>query len=833
MAQQSSAIASASKSSTNALAMYTSSGSSAISTAGLGVNGAISSSANRALQGASNLASNMPGAVNTDALTDVSRKNIDQAGAGVNAAANGIGSGPAFTAGADAEIANNAVLQRLDAGGSNATNITNQTLAQLRTNGDTGSTISSNAASTGTDVSKSFYYSALSISSASDDMRAKLEGYLNSTGNTWKTSGGVMFLKLPISDVVRDKFSIDAASDEQVKAAVNADKTLTSAWLSVNQTAMALDQTMNGGKADLNDALADSKAFVDDFLAGISSTVSSTVSDRIASIQSLKSSAQIQISQLDGNQLDKIRGIAANMDSLMNQVSNFLNHNNPELFNQVQSLPSKGQQLFMRLQAMQNQAANIRQNAYDATSNIVSEEAVQDMFNQIYNFNSTAFDLLGKIGAKFNTSANSYSADLMNKLNAMASEFQDASNNMQTQLNAIAAGASTASKELQTTPGGDQVIAQMQAVHAQISALASSGNANIQAISSGNNFTRPANFSVIARNVSAYTASAGENSAFASTVMQGLSHQATISIQTANGTVKSQAVAQQSELDRQAQLASLNEGMANSMLASRQAAMKKLRDDTQRTVADYANQATIQSQVQMNSASYLYDSIKKSQAETMYALGRMAQKYAAGQSETASSADESTAATSATLAQLKQQVSRMMYLFDSYLNSEQAQFNQSEQDRSGFIVALLMEIKRKMASIDDALYKMDQGMVFEYNTIASKLANVDSSEIDSLIQSLEQRLNDWEDGEYTIIQNAQNQTNSLTINPFNLNSIQRSIQNTVNTAAATAVRFLNYYNIPVPASIQSLVTNTATAFQAAYAAQVAVDSATTTSAPSA
>jgi hypothetical protein len=186
------------------------------------------------------------------------------------------------------------------------------------------------------------------------------------------------------------------------------------------------------------------------------------------------------------------------------------------------------------------------------------------------------------------------------------------------------------------------------------------------------------------------------------------------------------------------------------------------------------------------------------------------------------------------MAQLRRQITQMMTIFDGYLNNEQSQLNQSNSDHEGYITALLMEVKKKMAAIDDALYQMNQGMVLEYNGIASKLANIDSSEVDSAMQSLQQRLSDWIHSQNAIVDNISSQSASITkSNPFTLTPIQNAITNTVKIAAATAIQFLKYYNIPIPDNLISINSDPVGSIQTALnaAAVAAAAQTTTTAAP--
>jgi hypothetical protein len=165
----------------------------------------------------------------------------------------------------------------------------------------------------------------------------------------------------------------------------------------------------------------------------------------------------------------------------------------------------------------------------------------------------------------------------------------------------------------------------------------------------------------------------------------------------------------------------------------------------------------------------------------------------------------------------------MAYLFDGYMQSEQRQYANSEDDRSGFTVALLTDVKRKLSALDNALYQIDQQITNQFNQANGELIGIDSTELDSEIEGLTDALNSWQteqSGLLTALENnAANVTNSaVSGNAFNYTSIQNQIEKTISIAAQTAVAFIGYYKQPVPANLTDIVNDPVTAFENAYTA---------------
>ena len=573
----------------------------------------------------------------------------------------------------------------------------------------------------------------------------------------------------------------------------------------------------------LDDSISGATANMDSFLGGMSSGASDMITDNMKEIEDLKTSSAIQVSAMDATQLDKVRAVAANVDALMNNMRNFLTTNNPKLFDQVQGLPVIGQRMFLALNGLREKAYAIRVQAYNAVGGVATEESYQKLLTQIKDLNSTAFDTLGEISSTFNTTANGYLSDLMVQVNDLATQFQDQSNNMKSRLNAIAASASTAEGDLRVTPEGQKVIAQMQTINSQLSAFASQGNTMISEVSDPSKVSRPADYSNMVSNVVKLTNNAGSTNQFSSTVMTDLSALAATMFGGAKTAIDASSQEAASELSRQAQLASLNAGVAQSQLAARQASMNQLHGDTNQMVADYAQEAKLQALAQTNKASYVYDSIQGAQADAMNSLGRIAQKYATAVSDGSSQTSANTASSSAAIANLRQQIARMAYLFDGYMQSEQRQYATSEEDRSGFTVALLTDVKRKMSDLDNILYFIDQQITNQYNRANSELIAIDSSDLESEIENLTEQLNAWRDAQDMVLTAAHMSAEKVTDSAaagtmFDYKAVQAQIEKTISIAAQTAVAFIGYYKGTVPTSLTDIVNDPVTAFENAYKA---------------
>jgi hypothetical protein len=251
--------------------------------------------------------------------------------------------------------------------------------------------------------------------------------------------------------------------------------------------------------------------------------------------------------------------------------------------------------------------------------------------------------------------------------------------------------------------------------------------------------------------------------------------------------------------------------------------MNQLHGDTNQMVADYAQEAKLQAQAQTNKADYVYDSIQGAQADAMNALGRIAKNYASTMSDGSAQTASNAASSSTAIANLRQQIARVAYLFDGYMQSEQRQYATSEEDRGGFTVALLTDVKRKMGALDNALYQIDQQITNQYNRVNGELIAIDSSDLDSEIEALTEQLNAWQSAQNTTLTALETSASNITSSAaggttFNYTMIQNQIEKTISIAAQTAVAFIGYYKQPIPANLTAIVNDPVTAFENAYTA---------------
>ena len=827
-ANQANQIALDSQSTSASLANSAALGSNQVSASGGVINGQVDGLASNTMNQVGNLGGSLPGGVDTSGVTGAGTSSTSRGYSSINTAGSNT-TNATYTASTEAESELGKEAGDMDATGADAEKTVDETLKGVAVFKSLNNIVKSMSSSTGASVDGSY-------ADASDDigeLSTKLYDMLNDA--VQKASGsdvpvvGVSTTMMAAMEAARQLIAqAEQKLDGSTGGTTGLNQTdvmsvIGDALSSVGLSGAQFDSAMASLQKQLQDSVEGSSADVDSFLGSMSSGASDMITDNMKKIETMKTSSAIQITSLDSKQMDKVRAIAANVDALMNQMRNFLSANNPKLFDQVQQLPVVGQRMFLSLNQLRENAYAIRVQAYNTAGGVATDRNYQNLMNQINDFNTTAFDALGQIGSLFNTSTNSYVSGLMGQINDLAAAFQDQANNMKSQLNAIAASASNAEGDLRVTPEGRNVIAQMQTIDSQLAAFADQGNTMISTVSNPSQFARPANYSDMVSSVVKLTNNAGSTDSFVSSLMTNLSSFASSTIGGANSSVQANKQQAVSELSRQSQIASLNAGVAQSQLAARQAAMNELHGDTNNMVADYAQEAKLQAQAQTEKASYVYDSIQSAQADAMTALGNIAKKYASMMSDGSTQTSSNSASSSTATANLRQQIARMAYLFDGYMQSEQRQYANSEDDRSGFTVALLTDVKRKLSALDNALYQIDQQITNQFNQVNGELIGIDSTELDGEIEGLTDALNSWQteqSGLLTALENnAANVTNSaVSGNAFNYTSIQNQIEKTISIAAQTAVAFIEYYKQPVPANLTDIVNDPVTAFENAYTA---------------
>lgn len=825
-ANQANQIALASQSSSSSLAASAAAGSNQITASGNVVNGQVDGVANAGFAGLDSVSRNLPQGVSTDSISEAIRAaNFRNEALSHTAGENATGSAYGAAGAAEDELSNEA--DNMNSAGASAASRVSSTIDAIGVFRSLSGIVSSMSSSTGAAAADSFADSA----SAMGDLASKLNTMLtDAVSKASGSSAGTVGVSSTVAAAMEAAEKLIAEAQQKVGGG-SLDKQnvlgiLGEALTSVGLSGSQFNASMGMLGKQLDDSLSGATANMDSFLGGMSSGASDMITANMQSIEELKASSAIQVSSMDATQLDKIRAVAANVDALMSNMRNFLTANNPKLFDQVQKLPVVGQRMFLALNGLREKAYAIRVQAYNAAGGTATEESYQKLLNQIKDLNSTAFDTLGQISSTFNTSANGYLSELMSQVNDLATQFQDQANNMKARLNAIASSASSAEGDLRVTPEGQKVIAQMQSIDSQLSAFATQGNSMVSEVSDPSKFSRPANYSNMVSRVINLTNNAGSTDDYVSSLMTTLNGFASSTVNDAKSSVTASNEAAASELSRQAQLAALNAGVAQSQLAARQASMKQLHGDANQMVADYAQEAKLQAQAQTNKASYVYDSIQGAQADAMNTLGRIAQKYASAMSDGSAQTATNTASSSAAIANLRQQIARMAYLFDGYMQSEQRQYATSEEDRSGFTVALLTDVKRKMSALDNVLYQIDQQITNQYNRANSELIAIDSSELEGEIENLTEQLNAWQAAQnekITAVQKtAVNITDSATAGTvFNYTSVQDQIEKTISVAARTAVAFIGYYKGTVPGSLTDIVNDPVTAFENAYNALAA------------
>ena len=590
--------------------------------------------------------------------------------------------------------------------------------------------------------------------------------------------------------VAAGQAALDASIANAQRLGADAIDSITAAAVSVNVAGNSVNTSFGAANASLGLGVASGLADIDQFLSQASSGAGAAVAAQLRSIASTRATAALKVGRIDTDQMEQLRAVAASVDALMSQINKFLSSKSKPLFDQIQTLPVMAQQLFMRLKALSDQGDRVQATA-DAEGNSTRGSVIRSLLSALRTSNGTALGQLGQVGSDFNASAASYSATVLGTVNDIVTKFLNAASEMRTTLTGVDNTTTDVESNLGASPEDVALLAQLQAMHAAVARM--SDNAT-DAVANGTNVSLPSNMSSLYAIVSNATSAAGADAAFASAQLAALAATSAASVDNATSFANTDGKVNPGEVDKEATVAQLNEGVANARLLARQKAIDQLKNDSTSAISDFASEVRAATASKMNSATTVYDMVVKAKADAAAMMGRIAQSFSANQTGVAADTQVSSTQLQIQLATVKQQMSVLMQVFDRYISSVKGNFDTADSSRDSYVQTLLMQVSQAMEAIDKQLLQSDTDIVNHLSTVASDMNSLEDADIDNQVGQLDLQIRGWATSEQAAIWSETAEVSSLqdTV-ALNSTDVEAEMNKAVSTIANAAKTLLSKY----------------------------------------
>lgn len=706
------------------------------------------------------------------------------------------------------ESAIDGFLDTLAAAGPQADSIVNALGASV---GNTSITAQGVVASvTDTDAKNTAATSAAanSVAQAETNFASALASILNSatsgaTPGVGGLQGGVSGTLLNTNELVTSaQTKLDGWLADQEKQGLNNVQAVTDAQSATAGAGSDIEHSMAAMRDQLSQGLDGAVGDVDAFLSDSTNSAAVAVGEQLRAIDALKTDAALKMGTISAGQMEQIRGLAASIDSLMQQVNGFLGSNAQPLYNQIQQLAGKAQKLYMYMAALGRQADNIKTDAEDE-GQYSWDEVLRVMLAALRTDNSSAHGDLAKIGADFNASAGLVSQQTVDSINDLIAKYSAEANSLQSNLDGVRATAQAAADN------GDidqDVMTQIQGVYANASALAATAATMMQSTTAGLAGSRPAEMGTLYSAVDSQVLAASTDAKYASYILGKLQTSASGAV--ANATAAAQAnQVPASEVERQASLARLNANVANTQLMQRKAEIDALSSDAGSVADDYQREVQIQTLAHTEKANTVYDSVVAAKGDVTQMLGRITSKIVAIQAGKESDASLSDAEKQIKIGLLRRAVVALLDIFDKFMDTVRANFDAGEEDRDGFATTLLTHMRQRLVNLDNELYKNNQDLVQMVTEVETSAETLTQADIDNQVKSFEDRFAAWEKTQEDAV--AADAADLPTIvNDASLaipTSVDESVSVAVKRVAETARSVLESNKRTVPDEILSII----------------------------
>jgi hypothetical protein len=583
--------------------------------------------------------------------------------------------------------------------------------------------------------------------------------------------------------VVTVQHQVDQANNNQEQAYRAGEDKVDEAASKIDSASETADTVGASSSDDIDSHVDNASGNVDDVAAKNSGDVADETKTQQDEIEAAQQRAELKISQLSVGDMDQLRALAASANSLMHQINLFLTSNNPTLFNSAMALPGYYNDIYHQLAHLADQVAGI-ESSFNSGGSMSYTSLINSISSKIRSLNSTQFGTLNQIGSDFNVSADRVFSNTSDFINQMVHEFVSDTQALQSQLAGMSDQVQAAELSLLNTPDGQNVVESIGNISQSMYELHTQMSEILQGVDSQGVGSAPPNMSSIFDLVANYTALAGLDAANASAVINKLSVAASGNINDAIQFSNSKKVSQDA-IDREASLAALNENIANSQLAARRAALAQLQADSSQLASAYADQVEDQTNAQMNTASAVYNSVVKARADTASAMARIQQAFASQSSNVENAIDGQQSQSSTDIANLQNQMTLLLSLFNQYIQTIHGTFALADSDRQSFTNAVLVDVGNKLSVTDNDLIQMDSDMTEKIGDVSDAIGSIQNSKVESTAASLLNGFQAWLETQISLIQQDSTDLENISMSA-DTTSMQSNLNDAVAAVAANA-----------------------------------------------
>ena len=548
----------------------------------------------------------------------------------------------------------------------------------------------------------------------------------------------------------------------------------------------------------LNNTVVNAQVDLDSFLASSSSAVSDSTTARLSEVNALKASSNITIGGISVAQMDQIRAVAANVDTLMRKLNDFIGSQNTPLYNQIVNLPARGQNFFQQIQAFNAAAYAIEQGDPLGMDDLVKfginpDPDIADLALHVSETSSAGMNNLSSISAFFNRSANAYWNDYSVLSESFGKTFESLVTSLQADLAAASAAAQSDSPNAIRDAG---ILSAISTISGQIQNLANKAGQ----VGSGTQLVVPyPELSKLMSESVGVVNNASESSYSASSIVDQLNSVAS-SVSQEMSSVNGSSMASQVKLHA-ASLA-MQSGLILSKMSETSATMNQTQTDAMSVINSYAQQAAASASLLASQSESVSQAVVTAQANMANAMGRIAQKFASLDlpSDFSSQSDQ----IQSNLIMLRSTLSQLMAAFDSYLSNQRMRFTGASTQLNSTNANVLFNAKQKMTGVDINLSSNKTSIAQDIEDLQSAISWYgNDADLKVPTDTLRSHLENFYNREIGEIQDEMSEINNIpTDNSDTLETVESSVSSAIESMAAQAVSMIQSYQLPVPSRLE-------------------------------
>ena len=638
------------------------------------------------------------------------------------------------------------------------------------------------ASATGVAISDTLAATASGIAQTEDTLSAQLGRQLDSVSSTLQSSavsgdrlaaGALQNASGSISEYQTQLDAASAAGGQAAAAGAMADAATGMAVVDSQTNSQA-----NSAAGAITGGVLDSQAALDQTVANVFAN-SNLAASSASSIGAAKDQWDVQVDSFNVAQLDQIRSAAAAMDSLMKIMNGHLSQASPELYLQINGLPSNLQRFFLQLKAASNQVQDIQESigspAFSSESTLAT-------------LNSAASQQFNDVGVYMNTSASGVTASILAASQSLVQQFSDEATMMKSKLSSMTRDAADAAVAESAETGSTSALSALEETRKAVMNLGAQASESLADAAEGSITGHVTDL------LSAIAASKAQGISDAAQVSQVLDSLQSV----ANSQVHEASVAQTndigSDIYKAITIAKLNEGISKAKLDKQTVALNQLNADSANVLSELTDTENNQIAVQEQSAAYMYNRVLDAKANVTSAIGALMSRFANMQTNSSTQVGQTSDAISIAAANLQTQLAAMYATFNQHTNGDKQLFASSRSTGDTH----MLEVKNSMGKVEQSLLRDSQEVNEHWGSVSQSLDELKTnSELDANISALQAQVNDW----------FNNEQSSLPYTPAGVDfvtQIQTPINKKVNSIADMAIQLLQNSGKTVPSRLQFL-----------------------------